>query len=85
MKALKTFVERENAFRKILGRPEYDLNDPADRQAVANEIDCMLSPENLSCDGELSYAETNRRYNALTRAAEQLLKLDPTVRFYEYA
>jgi hypothetical protein len=39
----------------------------------------------LSCDGELSRAETNRRYRNLTRCAEQLLSIDPNVKFYEYA
>jgi hypothetical protein len=48
-------------------------------------IDCKLSPENLSCDGELSRTEVNRRYRALTAAAKDLLELDPTVKFYEFA
>lgn len=30
-----------------------------------DRIDCNLSPENLSCDGELSRTEVNRRYRAL--------------------
>ena len=85
MKQLKVFVEQENRWSAVLGRPELDLRSATDRQEIANSIDSALSPENLSCDGELSRAETTRRYNALTKAAEQLLKLDPTVRFYEYA
>ena len=85
MKQLKEFVAKENAFAAILGQRLLDLTDPVDRQEIANCIDSALSPENLSCDGELSRAETTRRYNALTKAAEQLLKLDPSIRFYEYA
>jgi len=43
-----------------------------------------LSPENLTCDGELPRAEVNRRYKELMTAAKQLKKLDPSVTFYEY-
>jgi hypothetical protein len=47
-------------------------------------IDAALSPENLTCDGELPRAEVNRRYRELMGAAKQLKKLDPSVKFYEY-
>jgi hypothetical protein len=47
-------------------------------------IDAALSPENLTCDGELPRAEVNRRYKELMTAAKQLKKLDPSVTFYEY-
>jgi hypothetical protein len=47
-------------------------------------IDSALSPENLTCDGELSRTEVNRRYKELMTAARQLKKFDPTVAFYEY-
>jgi hypothetical protein len=47
-------------------------------------IDSSLSPENLTCDGELPRAEVNRRYKELMTAAKQLKKLDPAVTFYEY-
>jgi len=84
MKELKAFVDRENHFATVLGRRPLDLNSAADRQKIADSIDMQLSPENLSCDGELSRAESNRRYRNLSRCAEQLLKLDPSVKFYEY-
>jgi hypothetical protein len=47
-------------------------------------IDAALSPENLTCDGELPRAEVNRRYRELVTAARQLKKLDPAVSFYEW-
>ena len=84
MKELKALVAQHNAWDAIFGAAPLDLAVAADRQKIANKIDSALSPENLSCDGELSRAEVNRRYTALTRAAEQLLKLDPSVKFYEY-
>jgi hypothetical protein len=47
-------------------------------------IDSSLSPENLTCDGELPRAEVNRRYKELTGAAKDLIKLDPSVAQYMY-
>jgi len=85
MKTLKAFVDRENQYSAIFNGKRLDLSRAADRQRIASIIDSRLSPENLSCDGEISPAETNRRYRELCRCAEQLLKLDPTVKFYEYA
>ena len=84
MKDLKNYVEQENRFSAIFGQRPLDLNDAADRQRIADKIDSALSPENLTCDGELSRSQVQARYRNLTRCAEQLLKLDPAVKFYEY-
>jgi hypothetical protein len=81
---LEAFVAQENAWAAVFNRPQLSLLRAGDRQQIADRIDSQLSPENLSCDGELSRAEVNRRYRALTKAAEQLLTIDPAVKFYEY-
>jgi len=57
--------------------------EPQDRQAIANSIDSEMSPENLTCDGELPRAEVSRRIKFLSRCAEELLSIDPSVTFYE--
>jgi hypothetical protein len=44
-----------------------------------------LSPENLTCDGELPRSLVQARYKELTNAARELQKLDPSVKFYEFA
>lgn len=85
MKELKAYVEQQNRFNTIFGGKALSLNSAADRQKIADKIDCALSPENLTCDGELSRAQVNAKYRNLTRCAEQLLKLDPSVKFYEFA
>lgn len=85
MKNLKAFVDNHNRLAKIFNDSLLDLNRAADRQKIADLIDCQLSPENLTCDGELSRAEVNRRYRNLTRCAQELLSIDPTVKFYEFA
>ena len=82
---LEAFVEQENNWSKVFGKKPLSLLNAADRQKIADRIDSQLSPENLSCDGELSRAETNRRYTILVKCAEQLLSIDPSVKFYEYA
>jgi len=86
MRALNKMVDDYNSWDvKFFKAKPIDLTVAADRQRLADMIDCRLSPENLSCDGELSRTEVNRRYAHLTACARDLLKLDPTVKFYEYA
>lgn len=85
MKHLKTIVDHQNRMNKIFGSPLLDLNSAVDRQRIADIIDSRLSPENLTCDGELSRAQVNARYRQLTAAARELQKLDPSVKFYEFA
>jgi hypothetical protein len=85
MSALTDFVEQENRWGAIFNRAPLSLSIAKDRQEIASRIDSALSPENLSCDGELSRTEVQRRYKALTTAARQLLKVDPAVTFYEFS
>jgi len=82
--SLKSYVEQKNGWNAIFGKAPYDLSSAADRQKIADSIDCDLSPENLTCDGELPRSEVNRRYNQLAKAAEELKALDPTVTFWEF-
>lgn len=87
MKALQTYVDNKNRYASLFQgqRTEalYEIKTAKGRQRVANMIDSALSPENLSCDGELSRTETNRRYRELTTVGLQLTKLDPSVKIYE--
>jgi hypothetical protein len=85
MKHLKAYVDRANKWGAIFNRKPFDLNDPADRQRIASKIDSELSPENLTCDGELSQSQVRAKYKELTTVAEELLKLDPSVQFYEFS
>lgn len=85
MKALEAYVAQKNAWGKIFGSKPLDLNSAKDRQQIADSIDCELSPENLTCDGELSRAQVQQKYQRLTRAARELQKLDANVKFYEFA
>ena len=84
MQALRKFIEQKNHWNSFFKGEQYEIATAKGRQRVADMIDNSLSPENLTCDGELPRAEVNRRYKELTQAAKQLRTLDPSVKFYEY-
>ena len=84
MKALEKFIEQKNHWNSFFKGPQYEIATARGRQRVADMIDAALSPENLTCDGELPRDEVNRRYRELMTAAKQLKQLDPAVKFYEY-
>jgi hypothetical protein len=84
MSALATYLDRKNSFAKLFGQRALSLQVAADRQRIADSIDADLSPENLSCDGELSRSQVQARYKQLTAAANELKRLDPSVKFYEF-
>jgi hypothetical protein len=86
MKALNALIAQENAWASIFnGRfVAYEVATVAGRERVAKMIDAKLSPENLSCDGELSIAQTRARYRALTAAAQDLVRLDPSMTQFMY-
>jgi len=82
---LEHFVEQENNMADIFGQAQLSLLVAKDRQRIADMIDSSLSPENLTCDGELSRSQVQQKYNYLTRVAQELLSIDPSVKFYEFA
>ena len=84
MSALKKYLDRKNAYATIFGAKALTLDSAVDRQSIADSIDSDLSPENLTCDGELPRSQVHARYKALTKAAFELKQLDPSVKFYEY-
>lgn len=81
---LEQYVEQKNAWGKLFGKKELSLLNTEDCQRIADMIDADLSPENLTCDGELSRAEVDRRYKMLTRCARELRAVEPSVKMYEY-
>ena len=84
MKALQAFIDQKNRWNAIFNGEQYEIKTAKGRQRIADMIDNALSPENLTCDGELSRTEVNRRFKELNSAAKQLRQLDPEVKFYEY-
>ena len=84
MKELKAYVAQKNKWTAIFGDAPLDLSNAEDRKKIASSIDADLSPENLSCDGELAASQVRARYRTLSQCAEQLQKLDPSVQIYEF-
>lgn len=69
MKELKQYVKQTNDWRAIFGDEPLTLTSAADCRELAERIESDLSPENLTCDGEVSGAA---RYKMLVRAQQQL-------------
>jgi len=80
---IEQYVEQKNKWRAVFNQKPLSLLNKKDRQAIANSIDSELSPENLTCDGELPRSVVQLKMRNLTRAAEELLSIDTSVTFYE--
>ncbi len=83
MSALQVYLVHQNRLRKIFNQRPLTLDSAEDRQALAGDIDSQLSPENLTCDGELPRSAVQSRQRQLLAVAQELQALDPAVRFYE--
>jgi len=81
---IEQYVEQKNSWGKMFGNKPLSLLNAKDRQRIAESIDSDLSPENLTCDGELPRSQVQARFRMLTRAAQELLSIDPNVTFYEF-
>ena len=86
MKALNALIKQENAWASMFNGKfvAYEIDTAAGRRRVAEMIDAKLSPENLSCDGELPMTQVRARYRALTSAAQDLVNLDPSMAQFMY-
>jgi hypothetical protein len=80
---LNEFVTGLNDWRKMWNHRPLNINDAGDRQKIANALDAELSPENLTCDGELPHSVVQARYWSLIKICKELIRLDPNVKFYE--
>lgn len=83
MKNLQAYVDRKNSWGKLFGGEPLVIG--RDNQKIASSLDADLSPENLTCDGELSRSEVQKRHKFLSAAARELMSIDPAVKFWEFA
>jgi hypothetical protein len=84
MKALNAYITKQNSWNAIFKGVQFEIHTADGRKRVAQNIDAALSPENLSCDGELPISQVRARHRELTNAAKDLIKLDPSVAQYMY-
>jgi hypothetical protein len=82
---IEQYVDGINRWGALFGNKPLSLLNAKDRQKIADRIDSDLSPENLTCDGELPRSQVQQRYQFLTRAARELQSIDPSVTFYEFS
>ena len=83
MNVLKQYVDQQNAWLKIFGQEPFDYSTPEGRKELAAKIDCDLSPENLTCDGEASPSAVRQKRQLLLGAAHELKQMDPSLEFFE--
>ena len=83
MRALEHYVQQRNEIRAMFKSRPLTLLDAKDRQTLADDISSALSPENLTCDGELPRSVVQKKWQMLTQVRQQLQRLDPAVAFYE--
>ena len=83
MKQLQAYVDSKNKWNAIFGAKQYNLANAADCQQLAECIDSELSPENLTCDGEVRGAALQKKYRTLITVAQELKAFDPNVTFQE--
>jgi hypothetical protein len=84
MKNLTAYVKQKNEWTAIFNGYPMDIKTVEGRRRIAQSIDSELSPENLTCDGELPRSQVQARYRQLTAAAKELIKLDPSTAQYIY-
>lgn len=74
MTYLTEYVQTRNAFAKLFNKAPIDLKkaNKTQLEALMSELEDELSPENLTCDGELSGARLVRKANNLKAAYSEL-------------
>jgi hypothetical protein len=73
MRNLQKFIDDQNVWGSFFNTPtikfplsQVQVND------LARSLDSKLSPENLHCDGEISVAEANAKYNFYAKVYSDL-------------
>ena len=81
---LENYVEQKNRWSAIFGKRQLSLLVQADRVKIAEMLEGDLSPENLTCDGELRGSAVVQKSRMLNRCVEELFSIDPTLTSLEY-
>lgn len=75
--SLKQYIERQNITAKWFNEPEIDANkiDAATKARLLERLESDLSPEALTCDGELRGAKLQAKARMLNAAVAELKAL----------
>lgn len=69
MRNLSAYLDQKNRWRSIFGKPA--LQYPKDRKHILDMLESDLSPENLTCDGELRGQALMKRAKLLQSALKE--------------
>jgi len=73
---LRNYLDTYNAWQKIFDPNHRTINignmTQKDVQTIASRLDSDMSPENLHCDGEISYAAARAKADYYTAVWEEL-------------
>jgi hypothetical protein len=83
MKTLQAYIDQKNKWNAIFKGEQFETKTAKGRQRIANSLDADLSPENLTCDGEVRGEALRQKSAYLFRCVEELINLDPNVKFSE--
>ena len=83
MKTLQAYIDQKNRWNAIFNGKQYEFQSKFGRQEIAGMLDADLSPENLTCDGEVRGEALRQKSAYLFRCVEELINLDPNVKFSE--
>jgi len=77
MQHLSGYIAQRNLWADVFNRPKLDAGNltPRQMQDLLRSLDADLSPENLTCDGELRGAQLRSKERMLVGAKNELLKL----------
>lgn len=79
MKNLTRYVKEANDWRSWWKHPPLVLDSEDDRQLIAQLLEGAMSPENLTCDGELRGPELAEKVRYLQACCRELANLDPSL------
>ena len=85
-KSLQAYLDQQNFTAMIFGTKVYDINTltQAEVTDLCGRINSDLSPENLTCDGELSPMQVRQRFALLEGAIKGLQSMGFTLALEEY-
>ncbi len=72
--SLKKFVDQQNVMAMWFKNPQIDINNltPENCKDLAQRLSSALSPENMTCDGELRGARLQAKAKMLYKAQAEL-------------
>jgi len=70
--SIQKYVDNINIWRDIMGKESLSLLNSKDCQMIADILESDMSPENITCDGEIRGAQVQQKLNYYTRCAKEL-------------